>query len=152
MERKDIEERKDEILKWIGEHQPKAYMCRELKCKQETLNRWLKKMGIKYDGNMSRKGMSHKEGYIPASEYFSGEKFIKTNEMKLKLFKEGLKERRCELCGNIEWLGGAIPLELHHKDGNKFNNHFENLQILCPNCHAIQPNNSAKNIGAYTKH
>ena len=26
---------------------------------------------------------------------------------------------------------------------------LSNLQIVCPNCHALQPNNSGRNIGAY---
>ncbi len=28
--------------------------------------------------------------------------------------------------------------------------HFENLMILCPNCHAIMGNNSRANIGEYS--
>ncbi len=28
-------------------------------------------------------------------------------------------------------------LQVHHKDGNRNNNTLQNLQILCPNCHAI---------------
>jgi RecJ-like exonuclease len=33
-------------------------------------------------------------------------------------------------------LGEEIPLELHHIDGNHFNNDLSNLMVLCPNCHA----------------
>ena len=29
-----------------------------------------------------------------------------------------------------------MVLELHHINGNHFDNTFENLQILCPNCHS----------------
>ena len=35
-------------------------------------------------------------------------------------------------------------LELHHIDGNKHNNELENIQILCPNCHAQTSTNSGK--------
>lgn len=35
-----------------------------------------------------------------------------------------------------EWLGQPIPLELEHRDGNSSNNELENLELLCPNCHA----------------
>ena len=52
------------------------------------------------------------------------------------MFNEGLKERKCECCGNTEWMGKPIALELHHLDGDNTNNKLENLQILCPNCHA----------------
>lgn len=51
LKRADILERKNDILKWIEENQSKAYMCRELKCKPETLNSYLKKMNIEYAGN-----------------------------------------------------------------------------------------------------
>ena len=44
--RDDILEQKDQILKWIDENQSKAYMSKQLGCKQETLNRYLIKMGI----------------------------------------------------------------------------------------------------------
>ena len=43
----------------------------------------------------------------------------------------------CNNCKNSEWLGVRIPLELEHKDGNHFNNERENLEMLCPNCHAL---------------
>ena len=48
--RTDILARKEEILQWIAEEQPKNYMCKQLGCKQETLNSYLKKMGIEYAG------------------------------------------------------------------------------------------------------
>ena len=42
------------------------------------------------------------------------------------------------------WLDEEIPLELHHIDGNHYNNSFENLIILCPNCHALEENRQTK--------
>lgn len=47
------------------------------------------------------------------------------------------------------WQGLKLPLELHHINGNHYDNRLENLQILCPNCHAIQPGNAGANIGKY---
>jgi hypothetical protein len=44
---------------------------------------------------------------------------------------------KCNRCGLNEWLGVNIPLELEHKDGNHHNNQRENLELLCPNCHAL---------------
>ena len=43
----------------------------------------------------------------------------------------------CECCGNNEWLGSPITLELDHIDGNNRNNVEENLRLLCPNCHSM---------------
>ena len=46
----------------------------------------------------------------------------------------------CECCGLEFWMGEKIPLEIHHKDGNKKNNHRENIDVLCCNCHAQTDN------------
>lgn len=56
--------------------------------------------------------------------------------LKLKLFKSGEKEKKCEKCQLENWNGLPIPLEMHHIDGNSLNNDLSNLQILCPNCHS----------------
>lgn len=44
---------------------------------------------------------------------------------------------KCNKCQLDEWLGEKLPLELEHKDGNHFNNSRENIEMLCPNCHAL---------------
>jgi heterodisulfide reductase subunit B len=57
-----------------------------------------------------------------------------------RMINEGIRERRCECCGRTEWNNKEIPLQLHHIDGNRHNNTPENVQILCPNCHAQTDN------------
>lgn len=67
-----------------------------------------------------------------------------SHNLKIRLLKEGLKLHKCECCGNTEWNGLPIPLELHHINGVHTDNRLENLQILCPNCHAQTNNYSGK--------
>ena len=57
-----------------------------------------------------------------------------------------LKGRQCENCGLTEWLGEPITLEVHHIDGDHYNNSMENLQLLCPNCHSYTENWRGKGI------
>lgn len=149
MARKDILQRKAEIIQWIEENQSKAYMCRELKCKPETLNSYLEKMGIEYKGNKGLKGFSSNQ-YKTAAEYIKST-YVKSHVLKQKIIRDGIKEEKCEICGISVWQGKKLPLELHHKDGNHFNNDFDNLEILCPNCHSIQEGNSGSNAGRYSQ-
>lgn len=38
-------------------------------------------------------------------------------------------------------------LQIHHIDGNASNNNEENLQVICPNCHAMTDTFMALNKG-----
>lgn len=145
MARTDILDRKEEILQWIDENQTKFFISQQLNCKQETLNSYLKKMNIEYAGNQSGKGQ-------PAAQYKTAEEYsqstcVKSSIMRLKLLKDKVRLHKCEKCGLTEWLDKLIPLELHHKDGNHFNNNLDNLSLLCPNCHALEPGNSGAAVG-----
>ena len=48
-------------------------------------------------------------------------------------------------CERSEWLGEPIPLELHHLNGERTDHRIDNLQLLCPNCHALTDTYRAKN-------
>ena len=60
-----------------------------------------------------------------------------------------IKERgcKCEKCG----FSGFNPytkktiLQIHHKDGDATNTNVENLEVLCPNCHAMTENFGSRN-------
>ena len=143
--RKDIIERKEEIMYLMSINQSKASISRKLKCKPETLERYLLSWGIKYPGNKSNKNGKSKKPNMSLIDYLAKSKDIQTNKIRLKLLKEGYKEYKCECCNNTEWLGKPIPLELHHKDGDVTNNTIENFVLLCPNCHAFTDSYRGKN-------
>lgn len=66
--------------------------------------------------------------------------------LKKRLFVAGLKTPMCELCGWAEKsLDGRIPVELDHINGDRYDNRLENLRILCPNCHSLQPTHRGRN-------
>jgi predicted nucleic acid-binding Zn ribbon protein len=58
-----------------------------------------------------------------------------------------LHEHKCDVCGFNEknpFTGNEI-LEIHHIDGDCFNNHLSNLQVLCPTHHAMTNNYGRRN-------
>jgi hypothetical protein len=117
--------------------------------KYETYKRYATILGV-FVKNQSGKGISKPiedsrkmslydilEGKYPQYQ---------SNKLRLRLIKENVKEEKCESCGNMEWMGKKIPLELDHIDGNCYNHMIDNLRLLCPNCHAFTENYRGKNI------
>lgn len=54
---------------------------------------------------------------------------------------------KCQKCGwgEVNETTGKVPLEVHHLNGDCTDNREENLQLLCPNCHSLTPNNGSLN-------
>ena len=130
-----IKECENDIKDMVSTNTPLLEIARKINVKYDTLKKYLKELNIDYSGNQSRKGLPHTSSRKDASEYFNNNKYICASKMRKILIRDGYKEEECERCGLSEWMGQPIPLELHHMDGNHYNNNFENLQILCSNCH-----------------
>jgi hypothetical protein len=93
-------------------------------------------VGLKYDPR----------AIAPLEEVLVANRWTTSHALKKRLFKAGLKEPRCELCGWAERApDGRIPVELDHINGERCDNRFENLRILCPNCHSLQPTHRGLN-------
>src|SRR4051794_9994078 len=96
--RLDILEQRSLIEKWITEHRPKAFICRELRCKPLTLESYLKKMGIEYAGNMGGKGKTCP--YRKSARYYlQKESIIHSILLRKKFLEAKIKPPCCKECG-----------------------------------------------------
>jgi hypothetical protein len=64
--------------------------------------------------------------------------YSRVGNLKKHLIKQ--KGHKCEKCLLTEWQNYPIVLEVHHEDGDRTNNDFSNLLLLCCNCHALTDN------------
>ena len=60
----------------------------------------------------------------------------------------------CEVCHKsyVNPYTGLSILQIHHIDGDATNNKEENLQLLCPNCHAMTENFGSRNKSSTRKY
>jgi hypothetical protein len=69
-----------------------------------------------------------------------------SNKLRRRLIAEGILKAVCCECGQDEWCGRPMPLELDHIDGDRTNNELVNLRLLCANCHALTSTFRGRNI------
>lgn len=127
---------KEEIIEACKSSSTMAEAARKLGIPHMTFKRYAISLGV-YKANQGNKG-----SYRPTStleDVFSGKVSMKSGTLRIRLIQEGYKENKCEECGINEWNGKILVLELDHINGNHKDNHLENLQILCPNCHSQTP-------------
>jgi len=87
---------------------------------------------------------------IPLGEVLVENSTYSRNQLKDRLYHEGIKKRNCELCGQGEnWNGFKISLIIDHINGIYNDNRLENLRIVCPNCNAGLETHAGKNINRY---
>ena len=130
-----------------------AELCRRLGLKPEgsnpkTLRKKMDEFGVDYSHftgkawNKNPENPVYKDKYLPKLCEHSS---LSSANVKELVYRLGLKENKCEICGITEWLGNPIVCELHHINGDSTDNRIENLQILCPNCHSQTDNFRSRN-------
>lgn len=64
------------------------------------------------------------------------------HRLKLRLYEAKIFKDECSKCGFNEHREGFehSVCQLHHINGDPRDHRLENLEILCPNCHALTPN------------
>lgn len=89
-----------------------------------------------FTGQRWNKGLHNEEltALIPLEDILKENVNYHSNSLKKRLIKANLKESKCEVCGDTECL------ELHHINGDHYDNRLENLQILCIKCHSKTDN------------
>jgi len=104
-----------------------------------TLHKLIAKYGISTDHMDPRWALRRAPRNIatPLPEVLIVDSTFHRGHLKQRLFDEGVKQRRCELCGlEDEWRGRPMALILDHINGVPTDNRIENLRIVCPNCAA----------------
>lgn len=122
-----------------------AEVCRKIGIQPDSGSQThIKKRAVKFGIDFSHfTGMGWNKGGKAINkknieEFLKEDSNINSSRLLKMLIKEGLKEKKCEMCGLTEWLGYEIPLELDHKNNTHSDNRFENLSVLCPTCHALR--------------
>jgi hypothetical protein len=148
----------EELVEAWGQSQSISEVIRRLNLKvaggtYESIKGRAERLGLSTEDLLGQKwaaGRRFPEGYFgpkpkPIDEVLRAGTKVSGSALRRRLIRLGLKEDRCERCRRRTWAEQPIPLELHHVDGDKLNNEIGNLEILCPNCHALTENYGRKN-------
>ena len=131
-----------------------AELCRRLGLKPEgsnpkTVRKKMDEFGIDYSHFTGQRWNTNPSNPVYQGKYLPNlceHSLLSTSNAKALVYKLGLKENKCEICGISEWQGKPLVCELHHINGDSTDNRIENLQILCPNCHSQTENFRSRNI------
>ena len=113
-----------------------------------TVRRKLCEFGIDYSHFTGQNWNSNSQNPVYQRKYLPNlceHSSLSSSNVKNMVYRLGLKENKCEICGIDTWMGNPIICEIHHINGDSTDNRIENLQILCPNCHSQTDNFRSRN-------
>lgn len=138
----------EDIVKYAAEVKSCAGLLRKLNLKAvggnyATMKRKLAELNV---------DCSHwsGQGWSKDKKLKNWENYKSTCNLKRHLIK--YLGHKCEDCNLTIWKNEPIPIEVHHIDGDRTNNCMENLQLLCPNCHACTKNFRGRKIRTQQYH
>ena len=114
----------------------------------KTLQKYVKIWGIPtdhFDPYAHQRGARARR--TPLDQVMVENSTYSRGHLKKRLYDEGVKARRCELCGQGElWRGLRMALILDHVNGVATDNRLENLRVVCPNCAATLETHCGRNL------
>jgi len=115
-----------------------------------SIRRHIQALGIDtshFTGRLWNKGLKgHRTPTFTLGQILTRGSTYPSYKLRNRLIAAGLKPMRCEHCGWAQVSpDGRVPLELDHINGDRADNRIENLRILCPNCHSLQPTHRGLN-------
>lgn len=161
---------KGKLQKFVNQGYSTLKIANELKRGLKTVRYWLGEYGLETKGQAQRRRKNQDHRCVYCSEKLrktqkkycsrdcqADQEFVeklvdgnpRPNVTPASLKRWLLRQRghQCEKCGLRTWQGEDIPLEMHHIDGDAKNNRFNNVQLICPNCHALTDTYKARNTG-----
>lgn len=141
---------KEQLKQLVNESQSFTEVCRKLNKKPVggTITN-MKLMCDRWEIDYSHMtGQAHNKGKrsnkrLPADQRLvmgkPSDHRVAANKLRLAMFDVGF-DYKCNCCGISEWNDKPLTLEIDHIDEQYWNNTKENLQFLCPNCHAQKTN------------
>ena len=131
---------KENLETIVNESYSKAEVLRKLGLaakggNYKNLDKWLQEHNINCDHFTGQawtkgKGSTNKVAQIKLEDVLKENVDYRSATLKERLWKEGLKEQKCEICGISSWNNKPIVLELHHINGDHYDNRLHNLIIL----------------------